>query len=100
MAAGFSQARPAGKIFRCVFANAALFHVPSQELPRVLLELHTALKPGGVLFSSNSERPPPPYTPLAVGARLVASHRRRTPKGRDKRDRTAHITAAGRGMSK
>jgi hypothetical protein len=36
-----------------VFANAALFHVPSQELPRVLLELHASLKPGGVLFSSN-----------------------------------------------
>jgi SAM-dependent methyltransferase len=30
-----------------------LFHVPSQELPRVLLELHASLKPGGVLFSSN-----------------------------------------------
>ena len=39
--------------FDGVFANAALFHVPSQELPRVLLELHTSLKPGGVLFSSN-----------------------------------------------
>ena len=26
--------------FDGVFANAALFHVPSQELPRVLLELH------------------------------------------------------------
>src|ERR1700681_4751463 len=39
--------------FDGIFANAALFHVPSQELPRVLLELHTALKPGGVLFSSN-----------------------------------------------
>jgi hypothetical protein len=36
-----------------VFANAALFHVPSQELPRVLGGLHAALKPGGVLFSSN-----------------------------------------------
>ena len=37
-----------------VFANAALFlHVPSQELPRVLLELYVSLKPGGVLFSSN-----------------------------------------------
>jgi hypothetical protein len=36
-----------------VFANAALFHVPSQELPRVLLELKASLKPGGVLFSSN-----------------------------------------------
>ena len=41
------------KYFDGVFANAALFHVPSQELPRVLLELHTTLKSGGVLFSSN-----------------------------------------------
>lgn len=39
--------------FDGVFANASLFHVPSQELPRVLEELHAALKPGGVLFSSN-----------------------------------------------
>jgi SAM-dependent methyltransferase len=39
--------------FDGVFANAALFHVPSQELPRVLLELHACLKPGGVLFCSN-----------------------------------------------
>ena len=39
--------------FDGVFANASLFHVPSQELPRVLLELHASLKPGGVLFSSN-----------------------------------------------
>ena len=39
--------------FDGVFANAALFHVPSQELPRVLRELRAALKPRGVLFSSN-----------------------------------------------
>jgi len=39
--------------FDGVFANAALFHVPSRELSRVLGELHAALKPGGVLFSSN-----------------------------------------------
>jgi SAM-dependent methyltransferase len=39
--------------FDAVFANAALFHVPRQELPRVLLELRATLKPGGVLFSSN-----------------------------------------------
>jgi SAM-dependent methyltransferase len=39
--------------FDGVFANAALFHVPSQELPRVLRELHTALKVRGVLFASN-----------------------------------------------
>jgi len=39
--------------FDGVFANASLFHVPSQELPRVLKELWATLKPGGVLFSSN-----------------------------------------------
>ena len=39
--------------FDGIFANAALFHVPSLELPRVLRELHASLKPGGVLFSSN-----------------------------------------------
>ncbi|HSW26042.1 MAG TPA: class I SAM-dependent methyltransferase [Burkholderiaceae bacterium] len=39
--------------FDGVFANAALFHVPSQALPRVLRELHAALKPRGVLFASN-----------------------------------------------
>jgi SAM-dependent methyltransferase len=39
--------------FDGVFANAALFHVASQELPRVLAELHATLKPGGVLFTSN-----------------------------------------------
>jgi SAM-dependent methyltransferase len=39
--------------FDGVFANAVLFHLPSQELPRVLGQLHATLKPGGVLFSSN-----------------------------------------------
>ncbi|MEX6665863.1 class I SAM-dependent methyltransferase [Pseudomonas sp. W2-17] len=39
--------------FDGIFANASLFHVPRQELPRVLRELRAALKPGGVLFSSN-----------------------------------------------
>ena len=39
--------------FDGIFANASLFHVPSRELPRVLRELHAALKPRGVLFSSN-----------------------------------------------
>ena len=39
--------------FDCVFANAALFHIPSQELPRVLRQLHATLKPRGVLFASN-----------------------------------------------
>jgi SAM-dependent methyltransferase len=39
--------------FDGVFANTVLFHVPGQELPRVLQELRSALKPRGVLFSSN-----------------------------------------------
>lgn len=39
--------------FDGAFANASLFHVPSQELPRVLSELNATLKPDGVLFSSN-----------------------------------------------
>lgn len=39
--------------FDGIFANAVLFHIPKQELPRVLRELHASLKPGGVLFSSN-----------------------------------------------
>ncbi|MGZ9004568.1 MAG: class I SAM-dependent DNA methyltransferase [Burkholderiales bacterium] len=39
--------------FDGIFANASLFHVPCQELPRVLSELHMALKPNGVLFTSN-----------------------------------------------
>ncbi|MEQ9319105.1 MAG: class I SAM-dependent methyltransferase [Polyangiaceae bacterium] len=43
--------------FDGVFANAVLFHVPSQELPRVLDELHATLRPGGVLFCSNPRGP-------------------------------------------
>jgi len=39
--------------FDGIFANASLFHVPSRELPRVLGELRAALRPQGVLFSSN-----------------------------------------------
>lgn len=39
--------------FDGVFANASLFHVASQELPRVLAALHATLKPRGVLFASN-----------------------------------------------
>jgi SAM-dependent methyltransferase len=47
-----SLALPAA-YFDGVFANASLFHVPSTELSRVLLDLHAALKPRGVLFASN-----------------------------------------------
>jgi SAM-dependent methyltransferase len=39
--------------FDGIFANASLFHIPSQELPRVLKGLRQTLKPQGVLFSSN-----------------------------------------------
>jgi SAM-dependent methyltransferase len=39
--------------FDGVFANASLFHVPSEFLPRVLRQLHHTLRPDGVLFSSN-----------------------------------------------
>ena len=41
------------RAFDGVFANASLFHVPRQELPRVLRELFACLREGGVLFSSN-----------------------------------------------
>jgi SAM-dependent methyltransferase len=40
-------------MFDGIFANASLFHVPRELLPKVLRELCAALKPGGVLFSSN-----------------------------------------------
>jgi SAM-dependent methyltransferase len=43
---------PPGR-FDGLFANAALFHIPSRELPRVLKQFHATLRPSGVLFSSN-----------------------------------------------
>ena len=43
---------PSGR-FDGIFANASLFHVPGRELPRVLRQLHAALRPDGVLFASN-----------------------------------------------
>jgi SAM-dependent methyltransferase len=39
--------------FDGIFANASLFHVPGRELPKVLKELHSALRPAGILFSSD-----------------------------------------------
>jgi SAM-dependent methyltransferase len=47
---------PAGR-FHGIFANASLFHVPRQELGRVLGELREALRPRGVLFCSNPHGP-------------------------------------------
>lgn len=41
------------KHFDGIFANASFFHVPSQEASRILSELKSALKAGGVLFCSN-----------------------------------------------
>jgi SAM-dependent methyltransferase len=43
---------PAGR-FDGVFANAVLFHVPSQALPAVLADLRATLRPGGALLVSN-----------------------------------------------
>ena len=43
----------ASERFDGIFANASLFHVPSEELPRVLKEFNQALRPGGVLFTSS-----------------------------------------------
>jgi len=39
-----------GLSFDGIFANASLFHVPSQELPRVLFELYSVLRPEGIFF--------------------------------------------------
>ncbi|MFT6956797.1 MAG: SAM-dependent methyltransferase [Halieaceae bacterium] len=39
--------------FDGVFANASLFHIPGQELPRILRELHNTLRSNGIVFSSN-----------------------------------------------
>lgn len=39
--------------FDGVFANASLFHVPTAALSTVLAQLYVALRPQGVLFSSN-----------------------------------------------
>lgn len=49
----FLALRLPAEYFDGIFANASLFHVPRQELPRVLGELRAALRPEGVLFASN-----------------------------------------------
>jgi SAM-dependent methyltransferase len=70
--------------FHGVFANASLFHVPTQELPRVLGDLRRALSPSGVLFSSN---PRGRDTEGFSGSRYGAFHTLETWR--------AHVTAAG-----
>jgi SAM-dependent methyltransferase len=49
----FLQLNLPPEYFDGIFANASLFHLPSQELPRILRELWSTLKTEGVLFSSN-----------------------------------------------
>ena len=49
----FLELKLPAEAFDGIFANASLFHVPRQELPRVLSELAAALVPNGILFSSN-----------------------------------------------
>lgn len=49
----FLQLQLSPQSFDGIFANASLFHIPRQELPRILSELKAALVPGGILFSSN-----------------------------------------------
>ena len=48
----FSSLDLPAESFDGVFANASLFHVRLRELPRVMRELWTTLRPGGALFSS------------------------------------------------
>ena len=49
----FCQLQLEPNSFDGVFANASLFHVPSEQLPSVLKKLHSCLREGGILFSSN-----------------------------------------------
>ena len=49
----FLDLRLADADFDGIFANASLFHVPNERLPEVLGRLNAALRPSGVLFSSN-----------------------------------------------
>ena len=53
----FLNLRLPDNAFDGIFANASFFHVPTQELDRVLRELYDCLRPGGVLFSSNPRGP-------------------------------------------
>ena len=76
-------ALPTGR-FHGVFANASLFHVPTQELSRVLGALRDSLVLRGVLFSSN---PRGPDTEGFDRGRYGAFHTLEKWRG--------HVTAAG-----
>lgn len=49
----FNDLQLADNSFDGVFANASLFHVPSNNLHKVLENLHNAIRPNGILFTSN-----------------------------------------------
>ena len=49
----FLNLKLAPESFDGIYANASMFHIPSQELPNVLTVCHRALKPKGILFTSN-----------------------------------------------
>lgn len=49
----FLQLDLPSKRFDGIFANASLFHCPSQEFPNVLRKLEQALATEGILFTSN-----------------------------------------------
>jgi SAM-dependent methyltransferase len=70
--------------FHGIFANASLFHVPTQELGRVLGQLGMSLRPRGVLFCSN---PRGQDTEGFSGDRYGAFHTLETWRG--------HVTSAG-----
>lgn len=70
--------------FDGIFANASLFHVPTQELGRVLAALRDSLVPRGVLFCSN---PRGADTEGYSGDRYSAFHSLESWR--------AHVTAAG-----
>ena len=51
----FTELDLPAETFDGVFANAALFHVPSEHLPGVLREIHGCLKPDSIFFCSNAQ---------------------------------------------
>lgn len=87
--------------FDGVFANAVLFHVPSAAMPRVLRGLYGALRPGGVMVSSNPRGQNeegfadarytcfydlPTWRRLGEGAGLELLHHYFRPPGRPRRE--------------
>jgi trans-aconitate methyltransferase len=49
----FIDVNLAPDFYNGIFANASLFHVPKNELTKLLMTFHKSLKENGVLFSSN-----------------------------------------------